>query len=63
MRRRPGLGGGDVALPVGAKPFNSGNLKPGQAYRHTFTVPGRYRYFCVPHEGAGMIGEVVVRGA
>lgn len=53
---------GDVALPVGAKPFNSGNLKPGQVYRYTFTVPGRYRYFCVPHEGAGMIGEVVVRG-
>lgn len=52
----------DVALPPGAKPFNSGNLKPGAVFRHTFRVPGRYRYFCIPHEGAGMIGNVVVTG-
>jgi len=50
----------DVALPAGAKPFNSGDLKPGATYRHIFAVPGRYRYFCIPHEGAGMVGEVVV---
>lgn len=50
----------DVALPAGARPFNSGDLKPDAAYRHIFTVPGRYRYFCIPHEGAGMVGEVVV---
>lgn len=50
----------DVHLPVGAKPFDSGNLRRGDTYRHTFQVPGRYRYFCVPHEADGMVGTVVV---
>ncbi len=52
----------DVHLPEGAKPFDSGNIDPGGTYRHTFPVPGTYRYFCIPHETAGMIGEVVVEG-
>jgi plastocyanin len=50
----------NVALPAGAEPFNSGDLRPGQVFRHTFTVPGTYRYFCIPHERMGMIGEVEV---
>ncbi|MDE2149331.1 MAG: hypothetical protein KGJ55_05745 [Gammaproteobacteria bacterium] len=50
----------DVALPKGAKPFNSGNLQPKADFRHRFTAPGTYRYFCIPHEAAGMLGEVVV---
>ncbi|MBD3243940.1 MAG: halocyanin [Chitinivibrionales bacterium] len=50
-----------VALPPGAEPFNSGNLKPGDRFAHTFTVPGEYRYFCIPHENAGMVGTVTVR--
>lgn len=50
----------DVALPEGAEPFNSGNLQPNADFEHRFTVPGTYRYFCIPHEAAGMIGEVVV---
>ena len=49
-----------VALPEGAKPFNSGNMDPDVSYRHTFTVPGVYKYFCIPHEAAGMVGEIVV---
>jgi len=51
----------DVALPDGAKPFNSGNIKPKGTFRRTFTIPGTYRYFCIPHEAAGMIGEVIVQ--
>jgi plastocyanin len=51
---------GDVSLPAGAQPFNSGDLKPGQTFRHTFTVPGTYRYVCIPHESMGMSGEVEV---
>ncbi|RME57663.1 MAG: halocyanin, partial [Candidatus Dadabacteria bacterium] len=47
-------------LPKGAKPFNSGNLEPNAVFRHTFTVPGTYRYFCIPHEAAMMRGEIVV---
>jgi plastocyanin len=47
-------------LPPGAQAFDSGPLKPGQTYRHTFDIPGRYRYFCKPHEMHGMFGAVVV---
>lgn len=53
----------DVALPKGAEPFDSGNIDPEGTFRHTFEVPGTYRYFCIPHEGAGMVGEVVVKAA
>lgn len=53
----------DVALPAGAEPFNSGDLKPGQRFRHTFSVPGNYRYFCIPHESMGMVGEIDVQPA
>ncbi len=51
----------DVALPDGAESFNSGNVKPKGTFRHTFTTPGTYRYFCIPHEAAGMVGEVIVK--
>ena len=51
----------DAALPQGAAPFNSGFLKAGQTYRHRFTQPGRYRYFCLLHESSGMVGAVVVK--
>ena len=49
-----------VLIPDGAKPFDSDRLLPDKTFRHTFTVPGRYRYFCKPHESTGMTGEVVV---
>ena len=51
----------DASLPKGAAPFNSGFLKAGQVYRHRFTVPGQYRYFCILHESSGMVGAVVVK--
>lgn len=50
----------DAALPPGAPAFNSGFLKPGASYTRTFTVPGTYRYFCIPHEGLGMLGTITV---
>lgn len=52
-----------VRLPDGAEPFDSGRLEPGEDYTRTFETPGRYRYFCVPHEGARMRGTVVVKPA
>lgn len=52
-----------VSLPSGASTFNSGDLKPGQTFRYVFTVPGTYRYFCIPHERMGMVGEVEVQAA
>lgn len=51
---------GSVQLPNGAAPFDSGDMQPGDAFVHRFDVPGTYRYFCVPHELAGMVGTVVV---
>jgi plastocyanin len=51
----------DVSLPPGAKPFDSGFMKPGMTWQYTFKVPGVYKYTCVPHEKDGMNGEVVVK--
>lgn len=49
-----------VSLPKGAKPFDSGFMPPGATYSHTFTIPGEYKYICIPHEQTGMVGEVDV---
>src|SRR5712692_1405919 len=38
--------------------FHSGLLGPGGAFSYKFTTSGRYPYFCAPHEGDGMLGEV-----
>jgi plastocyanin len=51
---------GDVVLPPGAKPFDSGFMKPGDTFDYTFTVAGTYKYLCLPHEKDGMIGYVTV---
>lgn len=50
----------DVSSPPGAKPFDSGFMKPGATFDYTFTVPGTYKYLCLPHEKDGMVGVVVV---
>lgn len=39
-----------------------GIIEPGAVFQLTFEVPGRYTYFCVPHEDGGMIGELVIDG-
>src|SRR5690348_8651598 len=51
----------DVSIPAGAAPFDSGRLPPGAVYRHTFNVPGTYKYVCLPHVDFGMAGTVVVQ--
>ncbi len=51
----------DVELPKGAQGFDSGFIPPGGKFSYTFKVPGTYKYFCVPHEIAGMTGYVVVK--
>src|SRR5260370_42409438 len=53
--------GDDVKRPSGAAAFDSGFMRPGESFTHTFTTPGIYKYVCVAHEASGMIGEVVVR--
>ena len=37
-----------------------GNISPGGTYEHTFEVPGRHNYLCIPHEPSGMVGVIVV---
>jgi plastocyanin len=51
----------DVSNPSGAKPLDSGFLKPGESFSHVFSVPGTYRYTCAVHEAKGMNGELVVQ--
>lgn len=37
-----------------------GTLEPNDSYEHTFTVPGDYAYFCIPHLYADMVGRIIV---
>lgn len=63
-------------LPDGAAYFTSGGfssehvarnhpseglIEPNGRFEHTFERPGKYEYFCIPHEGIGMVGSVRVR--
>lgn len=50
----------DALLPPGAAAFNSGEVQPGNSYRRVLMEPGNYRYFCIPHEGVGMLGRITV---
>ena len=49
-----------LRIPVGAKPWDSDYLLPGESFLVTLTVAGIYDYYCVPHEHAGMVGRIVV---
>jgi len=51
----------DTSMPKGAEAFDSGFIPPGGDYSYTFTVPGTYRYFCLPYEKADMFGVIVVK--
>ena len=51
---------GDAVSPPGVKPFDSGFMQPDTSYQYTFTIPGHYVYFCIPHEKDGMVGVVDV---
>ncbi len=53
----------NIELPDGVQPFGSGRMGAGATFRYTFNTPGIYRYVCLPHEGAGMLGRVVVNPA
>ena len=44
-------------VPKGVEKFKS---KIGKDTEYTFTIPGIYAYWCVPHKTMGMIGFVIV---
>ena len=50
----------NIELPDGAEAFDSGWVMRGQWFRYTFSEPGVYRYVCLPHERARMLGTVIV---
>jgi plastocyanin len=50
-----------VSVPAGTKEWDSGFVGEGESFSRSFEKPGTYRYVCIPHEGAGMVGSVVVR--
>ncbi len=52
-----------VALPSGVAPWASETIGPGQSWSHTFEASGDYRYCCLPHELADMVGTVIVNEA
>lgn len=51
---------GDVVLPAGVMPFDSGNIEEDGTFSHTFTVKGTYHYICKLHEAMGMVGTITV---
>ena len=34
---------------------------PGESWSETFSTAGTYDFYCEPHRGAGMVGQVVVK--
>lgn len=49
-----------VELPEEAEPWHSGDVSPGEEYSKAFEIAGEYRYVCLPHEGQGMLGTIIV---
>ena len=47
-------------LPPGAEKWRTPFLQNGQSATHTFTVPGKYEYFCETHGQYGMLGSITV---
>ncbi|CAH9146810.1 unnamed protein product [Cuscuta epithymum] len=33
---------------------------PGDTFKVTLTEKGTYSYYCSPHQGAGMVGKIIV---
>jgi plastocyanin len=56
----PTLFGRSRRIPVHTSPWNSDYLLPADGFTVTFSKPGVYDYYCLPHEHAGMVGRIVV---
>jgi len=49
-----------AVLPPGAGKWRTPFLRNGESATHTFTVPGKYQYFCETHGPYGMVGTITV---
>ncbi len=47
-------------LPAGAEKWRTPFLRNGESATHTFTVPGKYQYFCETHGPYGMVATITV---
>jgi plastocyanin len=47
-------------LPAGAEKWRTPFLRNGESGTHTFTVPGKYQYFCETHGQYGMVATITV---
>jgi len=54
--------GGLASEEAAQEELSAGLVAAGDTYELTLEQPGTYRYFCIPHEEAGMKGTVVVEG-
>ena len=49
-----------VGLPPGARPWDSGDIAPGQTWTNTLETAGLYLYVCRYHAQEGMLGTITV---
>ncbi|HET9669595.1 MAG TPA: plastocyanin/azurin family copper-binding protein [Casimicrobiaceae bacterium] len=61
----PANGDRELRIPEPAEPWDTGMLlakypAKGSTFEHTFAIPGVYDYLYMPHEGAGMVGRIIV---
>lgn len=47
-------------VPDGTSAWDSDMLETDDTFTKTFDTEGVYEYYCVPHEGLGMVGAVIV---
>jgi plastocyanin len=45
---------------IGGSLEETGNVPGGESWSHTFETEGTHEYFCIPHEGGGMVGQIEV---
>jgi plastocyanin len=54
-----------TSRPDQPQKWNSGVLAKGKTFKETFTTPGRYQYYCIPHrdfmKGTIVVGEDTVK--
>lgn len=54
-------GVGHTVTPDGHSEWTSENMSDGDVFTHKFDSAGTFPYICIPHEGAGMVGTVIVQ--
>jgi len=50
-------------IPQGAEVWDSGFKNPGQEFEVSLSTEGVHHYYCLPHEGLGMVGMIAVGDA